>query len=170
MPAFARFGYGRVRATVFPEPRELADMAPTVETDVDLEAIREGLAPLPVQLGVVFGSTVHGPTHPFSDVDIGIVFDAGVAAEARGALLARMTAELGSILGTDDLDVVDLDTAPPAIAYDALSTGVLVLGEDERRIELEARALQLKFDFDPILQAWSAALEERLETGEYGRA
>lgn len=145
-------------------------MAPAVDTNVDFDAIRDGLASFPVQLGVVFGSTIHESTHPFSDVDVGIVFEDGIPRDARRALLSRMTAKLGSTLGKDNIDVVDLETAPAAIAYEALSTGMILFGEDERRVDLEVRALQLKFDFDPILQTWSAALEERLEADEYGRS
>lgn len=137
--------------------------------DIDLDTVREALTLFPIAIGIVFGSQVRGETHPYSDIDIGIVFESSVGDAERRRLPTQVTAELSEAFRTNDIDVVDLMEVSPDIAYDAIRTGQLVVGTESERSGLEARMLQKKLDFAPIKREWRNALSHRLEDGEYGR-
>lgn len=138
-------------------------------SDVDIVTLRETLHSFPVAVGVLFGSSVRGRTHPFSDVDIGVVFESSVDDPSAARLNSRIAAAIVEAIETDDVDVVDLSRTRPSMAYEALATGQLLVGEERDRTELEARYLQRKLDFDPIKREWHAHFKERMEAGSYGR-
>ncbi len=104
--------------------------------DVDSEGIRAVLERHPVELGVLFGSHARGASGPHSDVDVAVVFDPSLSDRqrhrARTALIVALTRELG----TDDVDVVDLDAISPDIGLAALEEGTLLVGDDEHRVRL----------------------------------
>lgn len=104
--------------------------------DVDPDRIRAVLERHPVELGVLFGSHARGTSGPHSDVDVAVAFDPSLSDRqryrARIALIVALTRELG----TDDIDVVDLDAIPPEIGLAALEDGTLLVGDDEHRLRL----------------------------------
>jgi hypothetical protein len=81
-----------------------------------------------------------------------------------------MTPAITDATGIDAIDLVDLDAAPPTVGYEALSRGVLLLGDEAAAVELEAEFLSRKLDFAPVKEKWQEALKTRLRRGTYGRA
>lgn len=157
---------------IFPYARMAPCMGQSSNTppDVDMEAIREGIAPYPLELAVLFGSAASGSTHTFSDIDIGIVFEGDVEEPERRRLSNRIAGGVSMALERDDVDIVDLEQAPASIAYAALSSGILLIGDEAQRTDLEARYLQEKLDFAPIKREWQRSMSERLASEEYGRS
>jgi predicted nucleotidyltransferase len=72
-----------------------------------------------VRLGVVFGSRARGDATAASDWDIGIVGDADLDHDALLADLVRS-------LGTDRIDLVDLEQAGALVRFRAARDGVAV--------------------------------------------
>lgn len=138
--------------------------------DVDLDCIEKRLREYPLSIAVVFGSVGRGDAHRLSDLDVGVVFEDDLDRRERFRHLDRLTAALADVTGRDAVDVVDLESAPPAIGYEALADGVLILGDEGDATALEARLLSQKLDFAPVKREWAEALETRLDDGSYGRA
>jgi len=129
----------------------------------DLEAIharlRELLEPRPEILeAYLFGSTARGERQAHSDLDIAI-FIAGVA-DAQGGFgyQAALTADLMAGLGSNAIDVVILNLAPPLLYHRVLRDGIRIMSRDLRATtSREARALSRYFDFLPQLDKIDAA-------------
>ncbi len=106
---------------------------------IDGEAVRGVLQRYPIRLGIFFGSQVTGKTHAESDVDVAVEFDAGLSPENRPRARLDVIADLTRELGTDDVDVVDLDGVRPEIGVAALEGGVLLVGNSRRADQLRKR-------------------------------
>ena len=120
-----------------------------------------------VILGYLFGSHARGQVWAHSDVDVALLL-AGEPDAAR--CLERRLAAIGGIadvLSTDDVDVVILNQAPPALAYAVLRDGILLFCRDEpARIAFQVRAVNEYLDFKPVLERHERALLQRAERGE----
>jgi len=85
--------------------------------------IREKLAPLfkepGLQMVLLFGSLVSGPTHRESDIDLGFLFDGPVD-------LSDLTNGVINLLHTDKVDVIDLRRASPLLSFSAALEGELL--------------------------------------------
>ena len=135
--------------------------------DDALDAVRGILAGKPVRLGVLFGSQATGTAGSHSDVDVAVEFDPAVADDERYRHRLSLVVDLSQALGTDDLDLVDLDTVRPAVGLSALQDATLLVGDHERREQLVSEferqaemstAAQRRDRFDAALDR----LEERV--------
>lgn len=135
---------------------------------VDRNDLRACLTTFPVSVAVLFGSTATGTDTPLSDVDVAVVVDRSVDRH-RTRLLDEIRASLMETTGRDAIDLVDLDAVGPALGYEILSSGDLLLGNEDEVVELESRFLVRKLDFQPITERWQRSLDRRIETGDYGR-
>lgn len=111
-----------------------------------------------VVFAYLFGSRARGVDHPRADVD--------VAVHLRGPRADWPQLDLTNLLATalrrEDVDVVVLNDAPAALAFDALK-GTLLFSRDEgERIEAEARIMSRYHDRLPYLKRSLAAAMERI--------
>lgn len=104
--------------------------------DIDPDRIRAVLERHPVELGVLFGSYARETSGRHSDVDVAVAFDPSLSDRQRYRARIDLIVALTRTLGTDNVDVVDLDTISPKIGYSALEDGVLLVGSDEHRARL----------------------------------
>lgn len=96
----------------------------------------------------VFGSRARGGRG--GDIDVAVY--AGRPLKWRE--LVKLAHELEDSLGTA-VDVVDLYDAPPLLAYEVVSKGVVVLDRDrERRVEFEVKVLKEFLDLRPRLERY----------------
>lgn len=123
-------------------------MAPMTKVDEracvpQLDAVRrEALAAVLNRDGVVaaslFGSQAAGRTGPLSDVDLAVWLDPALSGEARSALRRELLAAAIHVLGTDEVDLVVLNDAPPLLQHRVLRDGVRLVERDARaRVRLE---------------------------------
>jgi predicted nucleotidyltransferase len=92
-----------------------------------------GLAGRAVSGVWIFGSVVRGEERPDSDVDLAVLCE-----PALGLDRAAVMDQVGRTIGRD-VDVIDLASAPPALAWEILTTGQLVIERDEAHVELFVR-------------------------------
>ena len=109
----------------------------------ETEDIRSVLERHPIRLGVLFGSQARGTSGPHSDVDVAVSFDPSMSEEERHRARIDLVVELTRGLGTDDVDVVDLEDVSPEIGASALADCLVLVGEsslvEEFRTRFEAR-------------------------------
>jgi len=99
-------------------------------------------------LAYLFGSQANGTAGPQSDYDIALL-----VRQPSLALQARLAHEIGTILGTDRVDVVFLNRAPVELAYAVIAQGQLLYQRSvAERVEFEAKVLSLYADYLPILR------------------
>jgi predicted nucleotidyltransferase len=111
------------------------------------DALREVLAAEPkVAFAILFGSAARGTDHPQSDVDVGIGVTSPLSIHEFGDLVAKLESAAGR-----DVDLVLLETAPPAIAFRVFRDGVVLMQRDRSALaHRKARAVVEYLDFKPI--------------------
>ena len=113
----------------------------------------------------LFGSRARGDNHRGSDIDVAVYVDEARADAGRWGYAAELTTDLMAALGTNDVDVVLLNRAPPLLYHRVLRDGVRVLSRDLRATTTRAgQALSRYFDFLPQLDKMDAA--RRFATGK----
>lgn len=119
----------------------------------------------------LFGSYAEGRQTPVSDIDLAILLDRSFPPvryfEKKLELLAITT----SVLKTDEVDLVIVNEAPPALAYRVLSTGRLLLEKKDRkgqRVNFQVRTYDRYFDFKPVEKILHEGLIRRIKEGRFG--
>ncbi|SFT08525.1 type VII toxin-antitoxin system MntA family adenylyltransferase antitoxin [Halostagnicola kamekurae] len=104
----------------------------TLDESVPLETLREVLQEHPVKLAILFGSHAQGETHAGSDLDIAVVLETVRPADPDyNDIFFGLSADLSATLETDNIDLVDLQTASPDLVESIFTQGVLLIGEPE---------------------------------------
>jgi len=116
------------------------------DIEARLSGLRQGLERCPpVVFAYLFGSAAEGKLRPLSDVDVAVYLD-----EAADVVEGRLEA-IGAVtshLGTDEVDVVVLNTAPTALVGRILGSRRVILDRDPfRRHRFESLALRTFVDF-----------------------
>ena len=125
---------------------------------VSLDALRAVLEADPeVELAAVFGSAARGAVTARSDLDVGVM---GVSATRLPSLAVRLARAAGR-----EVDLAQLETAPPLLRFEIARDGVLLL---ERSPDLwsdfRARAMVDWWDWAPLARRFTAAAMARLES------
>lgn len=117
-----------------------------------------------ILLGYLFGSQVERKTGPLSDVDIAVLLPDEVKRAEYPQKIAYLTERLISLLGTDLVDVVILNSAEPLLLYEAVMRGILVF---ERKpsfsSELKIKAIKRKLDSVRFRELDRIVIEKFLE-------
>jgi len=110
----------------------------------------------------LFGSRARGDAAGHSDVDVAVYLDRARARDGGFGYEAELGADLMSCLGTNDVDVVVLNDAPPLLYHRVLRDGRRVLSRDLRATTArEGQALSRYCDFLPQLAKVDRALRRR---------
>jgi len=115
-----------------------------------------------VMAGYIFGSVASGRARPNSDIDIAVLVDSSI--QFRNLLKYRLgiMADLGSALGRNDVDVVVMNQAPPALAQNIIAKGKLVFERSRSaRVAFQIRALNLFMDTEPMRRTTLQHLKRR---------
>lgn len=120
-----------------------------------------------VVVAYLFGSRATGSARPGSDVDVAVLTSVPLAAARR----LELAADLQDAVPGRRVDLVLLDSAPPALGYRVLRDGVPLLVRDEAaRVRHHAGVLDRYFDTEPLRRELDRTQRLRLEGGRFGRA
>jgi predicted nucleotidyltransferase len=115
----------------------------------------------------LFGSHARGMSHALSDIDIAVFIDEGSAEPGLFGYQSELTATLMSALGTNSIDVVILNDAPPLLYHRVLRDGKRLLSRNLKATTVrEGKALSRYCDFAPQLAKIDAALSTTDRTGD----
>ena len=109
-----------------------------------------------VVLAYLFGSQAKADVGPLSDIDVAVYFDEAVGQDERFDLRLEVWGELTDLFGTDDVDLVVLNEAPPLLAHRILREGLLLFCADEKtRVAFETSAVLKYLDWKPYLEKYT---------------
>lgn len=118
----------------------------------------------------LIGSQATGLAGPLSDVDLAVWIDDGLSPAARLDLRLAVADAAARALGTDEIDVVVLDDAPPLVRHRAIRDGVRLFSSDERaRVRKETAAILEYLDTAQLRAILAAGQRRRLREGRFGR-
>lgn len=109
----------------------------------------------------LFGSRAEGREHRESDIDVAILLDRAVflSAKARFERGLVLGSRLQGALGTDAVDLVVLNDAPPGLGRHIVTTGLRLLDRDPELTHSYVRDVQLRAaDLEPFLR-WTRAIK-----------
>lgn len=97
----------------------------------------KGREECPVQYAVLYGSHAHGGASVGSDIDLAIVFAKSLSESEQFDCRIELIVALMETLGTDHVDLADLDTIRPEVGLQALETGQTLI--EDREIQQKYR-------------------------------
>jgi predicted nucleotidyltransferase len=123
-----------------------------------------------VVAAMLIGSQARGTPGPLSDVDIAVWHDEGLDPASRLRLQLKLVSAASRALGTDEIDIVMLNKAPPLLRQRAVRDARLLVEPDPiARVRLDARALLDYLDTKPLRAEMSRGLRKRIQEGRFGR-
>lgn len=123
-----------------------------------------------IKLTYLFGSQAKHQAGPLSDIDIGILIDPALCDSERHSVWKQAFVALVKALHTDEIDLVDLSCAPPALIRSIVDNGRLVLDRDPvLRVGFVRDSIINYLDTKPLREELSRGLTRRLEDGSFGR-
>jgi predicted nucleotidyltransferase len=130
-----------------------------------LDAIARALAPLDdVQAALLFGSRATGKARSDSDVDVAVLLTR--ESFAKGQSLRRLVGALAQELAADRLDVVVLNGAPPALAFQVLKYGVVAFERDVQSLHrFRVRTYGAHADYEPVERFFREVTKRRALSG-----
>jgi len=141
------------------------------ETRRLLEILNAALLPRAEILeAYLFGSMATGATHAHSDVDVAVYLADERPTSSAFGYASDLAAVLMAALGTNRVDVVVLNDAPPLLYHRVLRDGQRILSRDLRATTTrEGYALSRYCDYVPQLAKIEAAHAARIAAGRFGR-
>ncbi len=116
----------------------------------------------------LFGSVASGEAGPASDIDVAVLLPDELSATDRWSTQADLAGRIGTVFGTNEVDVVILNDAPVQVAHAAMLEGIPVAGGHRAdRAAFEARIRDLYEADRPATRARNDALRERIATGGF---
>jgi predicted nucleotidyltransferase len=118
----------------------------------------------------LFGSQARGTAQEHSDVDVAVYIDRPTELDQGFGLDAEIATDLMSALGRNDVDVVLLNHADPVLYHRVLRDGIRLLVRDAKATAgREGYAVSRYCDFVPQLEKIRAAVQGRVDRGQFGR-
>lgn len=118
----------------------------------------------------LFGSVARGENQPHSDLDVAVYLDLDRIPEAGFGYAAELNELLAVELGSDKVDVVVLNQAPPLLYHRVLRDGIRCFSRDLRATTTrEGAALSRYCDYLPQLEKIERAHRARIERAEFGQ-
>jgi len=120
-----------------------------------------------VVLAYLFGSHARGRAGPLSDLDVAVLLEGRPDDDCCFDMRLEVIGGLMGLLHTNDVDVVVLNQALPALRYAVLRDGILLFCRDRQAmIEFRLRTVNEYLDFKPILKRHGDAILEKARKGE----
>lgn len=108
---------------------------------------------------------------PLSDIDLAVLLDRCVGKEQFLNKKLQLMGDFSAIMGTDRIDLVVLNEAPPGLGYRVIKEGKLLFSREEAKDQLVAfkvRTFDRYFDYQPVQRVFSEGLARRIKEGSFG--
>ncbi len=123
-----------------------------------------------VAAALLIGSQARGDAGPLSDVDIAVWAEDRLSRAERRDLHLDLIGRAAHALGTDEVEVIMLDGAPPLLRHRAIRDGVCLTERDPRtRSRKEVASVIEYLDTAPLRAVQERARRRRFAEGRFGR-
>lgn len=125
-----------------------------------------------IQLVYIFGSVLTSNSHAESDIDIAILIDESFWKSLGDTLEyeSELIVMLQHLFESDRIDLVLLNSAPPLLANEVISTGKLLYYDEPLRINnFIVRTKQRYLDTKPLRAIKRQYLYARIDRGEFSQ-
>lgn len=139
---------------------------------LDFKFIRDRLNVLPnslvslkhqISAVLLFGSLASGKETPLSDVDLAVLYSKSLSIEELDRLHFQVLGITTDVLQSDDIDLINLNTAPLAMQYGAIKQSkILLLNNRAEYIDFWEQSVKYYLDFKPLLDECNKALLDTL--------
>jgi predicted nucleotidyltransferase len=120
----------------------------------------------PVVAASLIGSQAGGRPGPLSDVDVAVWLEPDAPSMAQLSLLAAAV----RALGTDEIDLVVLNHAPPLLQHRAMTNRIPLVERDRaQRVRFETDALLAYLDTASLRAVLAEGRRRRVAEGRFGR-
>jgi len=135
-----------------------------------LERLSHALDQEGLVAAMLIGSQARGIVGPLSDVDIAVWHNPALDPRGRLDLQLKLVAEAGRALGTDEIDIVLLNHAPPLMRHRAIGDAKRLVERDhDERVRLETQAILDYLDTVPLRDELGRGVRRRIREGRLGR-
>ena len=101
-----------------------------------------------IDVAYLFGSQSKGRVNDMSDIDVAILFDEKKSSEKRFKEKLKIMGDLGILLKTNNIDVVDLNSADIAIQFSAIENrDILMNKNNSKRVVFESNVMTRYQDY-----------------------
>ena len=102
----------------------------------------------PVDVVYLFGSHAHGTNTVTSDIDLAVLFNPSIKASDRKSLTYNYSSDLCRLLHLDDLDLINLNDAPPALKFSAIEKRQIICEKPNlSRVPFESSTMSYYQDY-----------------------
>ncbi len=123
-----------------------------------------------VVAAMLIGSQARGEAGPLSDVDLAVWHEPDLKPKERWDLELSLLGATQDALGTNEVYIVMLNTAPPLLQHRAISDAVRLVERDPaERVRFETRAILDYLDTEPLRLALKEGLKRRAKEDRFGR-
>ena len=119
----------------------------------------------------LFGSYASGRQTPLSDIDLAVLFEKSFDQKLYLSERLQLLGELSQIFGTDEIELVVLNEAPPALGYRVIRDGEPYFVRENlisQVVNFKVKTLDRYFDYLPAQRIFSEGLSKRIREGGYG--
>ena len=118
-----------------------------------------------VILAYLFGSEARGDAHQESDVDIAVLFDKQVSPKNYLKLEGKLISFFSKIYQGKEINIINLNTAPPLLKQSAVLEGLLLYAKNElTRILFQLTTLHQYEDYKHLNAVYNLFLKEQLQS------
>lgn len=116
----------------------------------------------------LFGSRAKGTVKPLSDIDIGVILNKNVSRSKATDFKLELLSKAAKILGTDEIDLVVLNEAPPDLTFNILRDGKILFCRDRKNFfDFREAVISNYLDTMHLRDEISFHLDERIKKGRY---
>ena len=138
--------------------------------ELELQRLSQVLDREGVVAAMLIGSHARGTVGPLSDVDVAVWHEPQLGPSGRFQLQLQLVSDAGATLGTDEVDVIMLNHAPPLMRHRAMDGSKRLVERDHgQRVRLETQAILDYLDTAPLRAELGRGMRERIKEGRFGR-
>lgn len=123
-----------------------------------------------VELAFLFGSHARGEAGALSDVDIALLLSSAVRRDEYLGYRLKYSVAIAEAIRDDRVEIVILNTAPPALAHQVIRGRVLYERTAEARVEFIVAVQRKYLDLKPFYAIDHAYMQQRLKEHRFGQS
>ncbi len=122
-----------------------------------------------VELAFLYGSHARGEAGVLSDVDIALLLSPAIPRDKYLGYRIKYSVAIGEAIRDDRVEVLILNTAPPALAHQVIRGRVLYERAAEVRVQFIVDVQRKYLDLKPFYAIDHAYMQQRLKEHRFGQ-